>query len=35
MDFGFTEEQDLFRKTVHDWVEPGVVEVTGQFWELT
>jgi acyl-CoA dehydrogenase len=21
MDFGFTEEQELFRKTVHDWVE--------------
>jgi acyl-CoA dehydrogenase len=24
MDFGFTEEQDLFRKTVHDWVEREV-----------
>ena len=24
MDFGFTEEQNLFRKTVHDWVEREV-----------
>ncbi len=24
MDFGFTEEQELFRKTVHDWVEREV-----------
>ena len=24
MDFGFTEEQDMFRKTVHDWVEREV-----------
>lgn len=33
MDFGFTDEQEMFRKTVHSWVEREVPKATARDYE--